>query len=151
MSANDQQVPNYYLCAYMHWDICLAIPLCYFAGNSTKYVTRWRKKNGIADLRKALTYLNKLEDTVTSGPTRKLFYKEIVREVNAFSDANKLSDLEREYIWALCTWSRKEDLIAAREILFLLMDEAEAKMLADGAKPVPLCEENHYSERYSGA
>src|SRR5579859_258729 len=34
--------------------------MCYFTGNLTKYVVRWRKKNGVADLEKAVHYLDKL-------------------------------------------------------------------------------------------
>jgi hypothetical protein len=32
----------------------------YFEGNVIKYVSRWRKKNGIADLRKARHYIDML-------------------------------------------------------------------------------------------
>lgn len=34
--------------------------LSYFEGNVVKYVTRWRKKNGLADLRKARHYIDLL-------------------------------------------------------------------------------------------
>lgn len=34
--------------------------LSYFEGNVIKYVTRWRKKNGLADLRKARHYIDLL-------------------------------------------------------------------------------------------
>jgi len=34
--------------------------LGYFEGNVVKYVTRWRKKNGIADLEKAKHYIELL-------------------------------------------------------------------------------------------
>ena len=33
---------------------------CYFVGNIIKYVSRFRKKNGIEDLKKAQWYLNRL-------------------------------------------------------------------------------------------
>lgn len=145
MSANDQGVPNHYSSDYLHWDLVATIPLDYFAGNTTKYVCRWRQKNGMSDLQKSLHYLNKLMELSPTPAARHLSYKEIVTEVGRFSDANKLSDLERAYVRGLCTWQTKEDLMAAREILFLLMDEAEA--LEKGADPVPLCEENHYSPR----
>jgi hypothetical protein len=42
------------------WDYIHANGLNYFEGNVVKYVSRWRKKNGIEDLRKARHYLDKL-------------------------------------------------------------------------------------------
>ena len=34
--------------------------LDFFEGNIVKYVTRWKEKNGIEDLKKAKSYLDKL-------------------------------------------------------------------------------------------
>lgn len=42
------------------WDYIAANNLCYFAGNAVKYVSRWRDKGGVEDLRKAIHYLEKL-------------------------------------------------------------------------------------------
>ena len=45
--------------AVQPWDFIAANELDYFQGNIIKYVTRWRDKSGIQDLRKALHYLEK--------------------------------------------------------------------------------------------
>lgn len=42
------------------WDYVAANDLGFFEGNVVKYVTRWREKNGVEDLQKAIDYLNKL-------------------------------------------------------------------------------------------
>jgi hypothetical protein len=42
------------------WDFIAANQLGYFEGNIVKYVTRWRDKGGINDLKKARHYLDKL-------------------------------------------------------------------------------------------
>jgi len=42
------------------WDFIAANKLDYFEGNIIKYVSRWRTKGGIDDLRKARHYLDKL-------------------------------------------------------------------------------------------
>ena len=42
------------------WDYIYANNLCYFTGNCVKYVSRWRDKGGINDLKKAIHYLEKL-------------------------------------------------------------------------------------------
>jgi hypothetical protein len=58
--ANDTQVAgNHYLTQIQHWDYVIANDLDYFQGQITKYVTRWKKKNGITDLRKAQHFLEK--------------------------------------------------------------------------------------------
>jgi len=33
-------------------------------GNALKYLCRWKKKNGVEDLKKAVWYINKLIDTI---------------------------------------------------------------------------------------
>lgn len=42
------------------WDFIAANGLGYFEGNIVKYVSRWRDKGGINDLKKARHYLDKL-------------------------------------------------------------------------------------------
>ena len=42
------------------WDYAHSQKLDFFEGNIVKYVTRWRHKNGLQDLLKAKTYLDKL-------------------------------------------------------------------------------------------
>jgi hypothetical protein len=61
MAANDQQVGgSHYRSKIQHWDYVVANDLCYFQAQITKYVTRFRKKNGIQDLEKAQHFLAKL-------------------------------------------------------------------------------------------
>lgn len=50
---------NHYAAAIQHWDFVAAYRLDYFQGVATKYICRWRKKNGLEDLRKAAHYLIK--------------------------------------------------------------------------------------------
>lgn len=63
MSANDTQVGgDHYKMEYQHWDFVTDLKLPYLIGCSTKYPTRWRGKNGLEDLRKAVHYINKAEE-----------------------------------------------------------------------------------------
>lgn len=55
-----QEGGDHYQVDYQHWDWVTDIHMGYLPGNATKYVSRWRKKNGVADLRKAMTYLDKM-------------------------------------------------------------------------------------------
>lgn len=52
---------------FQHWDLVAELRLNYFVANATKYIMRWRDKNGIQDLKKALTYVDKLIALVDSG------------------------------------------------------------------------------------
>lgn len=53
--------PNYYNDTKITpFDYIKANNLDFFEGNVLKYLTRWRKKNGLEDLRKAMTYLQEL-------------------------------------------------------------------------------------------
>jgi hypothetical protein len=42
------------------WDFIAANSLGYFEGNIVKYVSRWKDKGGVDDLKKARHYLDKL-------------------------------------------------------------------------------------------
>ena len=61
-NVNGEQVggDHYRRMAIQPWDYIAANGLDYFEGNIIKYVTRWRGKNGLEDLRKAQHYLDKL-------------------------------------------------------------------------------------------
>lgn len=62
--SNDRQVGgDHYRTEIQHWDFVIANDLDYFQGQITKYVTRWKKKNGIPDLEKALHFLEKYIET----------------------------------------------------------------------------------------
>jgi len=69
MSANDIQVAgdHYKRQAVQPWDYIAANNLGFFEGNIVKYVTRWRGKGGVEDLRKARHYLDKLIELEIKG------------------------------------------------------------------------------------
>lgn len=60
--ANDTQIggQHYKAKTIQPWDFIAANQLGYFEGNIVKYVSRWRDKGGVDDLRKARHYLDKL-------------------------------------------------------------------------------------------
>jgi hypothetical protein len=61
MAANDKQINgDHYRGAIQTWDYIIAHDLGFLEGNIIKYVTRFRKKNGVQDLEKARHYLDKL-------------------------------------------------------------------------------------------
>ena len=61
MSANEKQVGGeHYKSPIQHWDYVLANNIPYMEAQIIKYLTRWRKKNGLQDLEKAQHFLTKL-------------------------------------------------------------------------------------------
>ena len=67
MSANDTQISgNHYKGKTVQpWDYIAANNLGYFEGNIVKYVSRWKDKCGVDDLRKAKHYIEKLIELET--------------------------------------------------------------------------------------
>jgi hypothetical protein len=62
MSANDNQVSgsHYKKLPIQTWDYITQNGIGYMEGNIIKYVSRWKVKGGVDDLKKAQHYLEKL-------------------------------------------------------------------------------------------
>lgn len=69
MSANSVQVAgdHYRKKAIQPWDYIAANDIGYFEGNAIKYLSRWKEKGGIDDLRKARHYIDKLIELNTEN------------------------------------------------------------------------------------
>ena len=67
--ANEQQVggAHYAVKAIQPWDFIIANNLGYLEGNIIKYVSRWKDKGGVEDLKKAQHYLQKLIEVADNG------------------------------------------------------------------------------------
>ena len=66
LTANDVQVAgtHYKSKAIQPWDYIVGNDLGYLEGNIVKYVSRWKDKGGVDDLKKARHYLDKLIEFV---------------------------------------------------------------------------------------
>lgn len=66
-SANQKQVAGkHYQSGFQHWDMLVKFGYGpeYYVGQATKYISRWRKKNGIPDLLKGQHFVEKLIELV---------------------------------------------------------------------------------------
>lgn len=63
--ANAYQVAGNHYKQFTHetWDVIIDWGLGYLDGNAVKYLSRWRHKGGIEDLKKARHYIDKLIET----------------------------------------------------------------------------------------
>lgn len=144
-------VPDHYDAGYIHWDLVVVLGLGYLDGNATKYVTRWRKKNGVDDLQKALHYVRKLSVEKT-GRFRVASFTTVELEVARFAQANGLTDLERQIILDIATWKTGADLVSVADRLIRMMEEFDRASASHGVKPaepVPVEDSNRHAERAS--
>ena len=127
MGANERQVGGrHYQTEYQHWDLAIVVQLQYLEGCATKYLSRWRQKNGLQDLEKALHYHEKLIETATcTWSPRVMKIAEITNEVERFVKANKLTPAEHEYIYLLCTYRSTSELHLAHNVLLQIIEEAK--------------------------
>lgn len=65
MSANNIGPGHYKDKAIQPWDFIVSNNLSYLEGNVVKYISRWREKGGVDDLRKAKHYIEKLIEVET--------------------------------------------------------------------------------------
>lgn len=101
-SANEKQVGgNHYKGReYEHWDFVDDLGLHYLVGCATKYISRWRGKNGLEDLCKAEHYLEKYCEKMddTYGPLFLEGGKRASDLVARFADAYDLSVDEQNIV-----------------------------------------------------
>lgn len=145
MSADDRQVGGtHYKSTYQHWTLVSLTGMGYFEGCSTKYVARYKQKNGLEDLRKARHYLQKLREDVVDGKVqpRKVNHSDVAMEVLQFGNENKIEGNELAFILILSSWTSASELSIADGLLTMIIEDASYT-----TKPVPLTEENHHADR----
>lgn len=125
MSANDKQVGGlHYQAELQHWDLIEENGIGYLEGCATKYVTRWRKKNGRQDLEKALHYTDKLIELTEAG-LRDPRGRVDDATVKRFAKANGLTEIETTIIKFLVQWEDTTQLLLAKLALKELIEEVE--------------------------
>ncbi len=123
-NANTIQIGgDHYKTEYEHWDFVENNGLGYLEAAATKYVTRWRHKNGIQDLEKALHYTEKLMELHRRG---KRLPRGVapMENITRFCTFNKLDSTECMVIQHLSSWCRLDDLERATLLIKMLMQEA---------------------------
>lgn len=139
MNANKTQIGgSHYQSEYQHWDfVRLCLGNRYLEGCVTKYVARWRKKNGLQDLMKALHYLDKIIELFGGEQYESGINPDPLPEFRAteFARLNALGSKETYIICSLTYWNNEFVLQEIREQLLELIKEAEAdQRRLDGLK-----------------
>lgn len=122
---NVQQIGgDHYQAEYQHWDWAIDSNIGYFGGNATKYVWRWKKKGGIRDLKKAMSYIDKIIKNPNSFISRE-YNEQQTKTGNA--KLVKLSILDkREERFCICLSKARdlESLLHCKSILQEILNEA---------------------------
>lgn len=114
-AANNTQVGgDHYKAAsgLQHWDLMSGFGPSYFVGNITKYLTRWRSKNGLEDLRKSGHYLDKLRELVVLDGLRPDAPLSI-RDFASFIASNQVPEPEAAIMALVFFWKSDDDLLEA--------------------------------------
>jgi hypothetical protein len=106
VSSNDTQVGGtHYQTAYAAWDFAydaLGGDGCLLAVN--KYLVRWRKKNGLEDLKKARHYLTKFRELVEQGRAelpRRLSPEAATSLLSFYTEVNDMDRLEEAVLGSI--------------------------------------------------
>jgi len=132
LSANDKQEGGtHYAGEYQHWDFvreCLGGR--YLEGNITKYVARWRKKNGVQDIRKAMHYLLKVRELFESANMAAPDPDRICGSVERFCKLNELGPEEARVMHLAANWKNSHDLFELQKTLISLESIALLKIMS---------------------
>lgn len=117
---NDRQVGGeHYKSALQHWDWVLASGLSYLQGCATKYLVRWRAKNGVEDLKKADHYVEKMIQAHINGQLRPT--GPLAVSAAYFCEQNEVDVAETGIIKLIAEWEGPSDLEMARSQISILI------------------------------
>ena len=111
-----------------HWDVVERYGIGYCEGCSTKYVYRWRDKNGLEDLQKAHHYVLKLLELANENGRlpRGIVPHAIIRQFVLENDIR--SPYEIEFLTVMFRWDHVDDLYSAHELIQKIIADAEQEI-----------------------
>ena len=118
MSVHDKQIGgDHYRAEIQHWDFITDNGFSYLRGCATKYLARYRKKNGLEDLHKAEHYIEKLREGIRYGkwcPSQDPDdHKEGVATLTEFLAANNIPEIDHPPFWWVLYGTTVNELTAA--------------------------------------
>ena len=128
MGANEtQHGGTHYKTGYEHWDWAVKMNMGPLEYAATKYLSRWWKKGGEVDLRKAGHYVEKIIEVYSTVKYQRgrdrLWNNGAVGIESSFADTrnfaaeNDLVESETLVCWLLVSWTSEYELWAAKRIL----------------------------------
>ena len=123
--ANAEQIGgSHYKSKFEHWDLVEETGMGYLEANCSRYVVRWRAKDGLEGLKKAHHYARKLLEVVATGKrvnkamigTRKDNDGKLLRGAE-FCQINSLTKTETDVVLRLINWQTSDHI---QEIMALI-------------------------------
>lgn len=132
---------DHYQADFQHWDMVALTRTGYLEGNATKYLSRWRKKNGLEDLKKSYSYVDKMisfkgayqnfSDFVSE---RQILRTIAFQHMGTWKTQIQLPDSEYGICFKIFTWETLADLREANQWIQKLAQDA----YGDGFTMAPL-------------
>lgn len=124
MSVNEKQIGGrHYKTNYQHWDFIRDVGLDYLEAQVVKYVTRYKLKNGIQDLEKAMHFLEKLEAERA---------KAVEHTLPEYSHANSLSNAQEDVVSLVMSGNLGEAMARVATIMVTEYGEASPAYVNQG-------------------
>ena len=108
-----------------HWDYCDFQNVPYLESASTKYLSRWRNKNGIQDLEKSLHYLEKRIFNFRNHTGVLIGSRKNGPMFDQFLKTSHIHHPEALIIDTILHWKSLRHLMLAREALIGLIEEQQ--------------------------
>jgi len=123
MSANSIQVGGSHyqvVTGRQHWDLVDDFNVGYLEAGATKYITRWRGKDGLKDLRKAGHFLQKLYEkrALMDFQRQALRMPQVPKmAIQQYVDDNHCGIEEAHIIFLILTWQSTGTIDLARKYI----------------------------------
>jgi len=132
-----QEGGDHYQAEYQHWDWVPDIGMGYLAGNATKYVSRWQKKNGIQDLLKGMSYVDKILTTDMTHYRRGMINERVVMFNNRFYESASLKPVEQLFCSLMSLSYERFGILQAKAVLQTILDDAGRAAKGQARPPAP--------------
>jgi len=126
---------DHYNAEYQHWDWSIDVGIGPIEYAATKYISRWRKKNGLQDVDKAISYMKKVRSAhrqglylnrsfaLTSGNSSRSNMS-VVQCTSKFLRANPMEHEEEMFMRSAISWVNVVDIDRSLAILNLVRANA---------------------------
>lgn len=120
---------THYAGSYQHWDYCDDLDVPCLEYGASKYVARWYKKNGVLDLKKAISFIDKRLSTNYDRTHDSLAIQAEGKEDHLvmYFDACGILPWERAVSRLILCWTDYSDLEYAKTLILAQIKHEETK------------------------
>lgn len=124
---------DHYGKGYGHWDWVIDNKIPYLESCATKYLARWESKDGIKDLKKSLSYVEKIKISYEAEKIKWVMQYPNIESFHRFCSENQVTGLEQTACWLLMTWRTVRELLVVIGIIEQLIETTQDATQAQAA------------------